>query len=182
MKKLWERKAFRLWLVIIGTATLTLGAAYSMVQQEARLSANDTPVSNAESAKKLLESGGDPSETLTKQKINLKTDDGQFIIVTDSSRHVIASSAELDGTTPLPPQGVFDYTSAHGSDIITWQPDKNVRLAIYTTTYKSNSGSGYIISGQSLRQTENKINRLTVIAFVAWIIIVSWISIILFLP
>jgi hypothetical protein len=181
MKKLWERMEFRLWLAIVGSVTLTLGAAYSMGQQSARLAANDAPASLAESSKKLLESGSDPSEVISKQQANLRTDNWPFTIVTDSSRHVLASSAVLDGKTPLPPAGVFDYTSAHGTDKITWQPDNNVRLAIYSTTYKSGSGSGYIISGQSLKQTEDRISRLTLIAFVAWVIIVSWISVILLL-
>jgi hypothetical protein len=181
MKKLWEQEEFRLWLAIVGSATLLLGASYSMVQQEARLSANDLPVSASESAKHLLESGSEPTEVVANQKNDLRQDYSPFSIVTDSSKHVLASSASLDGKTPLPPAGVFDYTNKHGSDTITWQPAKDVRLAIYATTYKANSGTGYIISGQSLRQTEDHINKITVIAIAAWLLIVAWVSAVLLL-
>jgi hypothetical protein len=182
MKKLWERTEFRLWLAIVGSATLLLGAAYSMVQQEARLSLNDRPVSVTDSAKRLLESGSEPSDVVARQKTNLSQDDWLFTIVTDSSRHVLASSAILNGKTPLPPKGVFDYTQKHGSDTITWQPAKNVRLATYASTYKTDTGSGFVISGQSLKQTEDRLNKITFIAFAAWVIIVAWVSAILLLP
>jgi hypothetical protein len=182
MQELWGREQFRVWLAIVGAATLVLGAAYSMVQQEARLAANDTPISVTESARRLLESGSAPVDVVAKQKTNLRTDNWVFTIVTDSSRHVLASSANLDGKTPLPPQGVFDYTKDHGTDKITWQPDSGVRLAIYVSTYKSDNDSGYIISGQSLKLTEQRINRLSLIAVVSWVITVGWISFALLLP
>jgi hypothetical protein len=46
---------------------------------------------------------------------------------------------------------------------------------------KANSGTGYIISGQSLRQTEDHINKITVIAIAAWLLIVAWVSAVLLL-
>jgi hypothetical protein len=182
MNELWRRQEFRVWLAVVGAATLVLGAAYSMVQQDARLAANDTPVAITESAKHMLEAGSDPTDVVAKQKTDLRRDSWVFTIVTDSSRHVMASSADLDGKTPLPPQGVFDYTAKNGTDKITWQPAGGVRLATYTTTYKSDSGSGYIISGQSLKLTEDRIGKITLIAFTAWVITVGWVSLALLLP
>jgi hypothetical protein len=182
MQDLWRRQGFRLWLAVAGASTLVLGAAYSMVQQEARLSANVGPITTAESAKHLLESGSRPEKVIVGQKANLRSDYHIFSIVTDTNRRILASSAQLDGKTPLPPKGVFDYTAKHGSEQITWEPAKDVRLAIYTTTYKFADGSGYIISGQPLKITEDRIGKITLIAITAWVIIIAWVSLILLLP
>src|SRR5258708_1925502 len=119
MQDLLKNRNFRIWLAITGTATLLIGASYAMVQQSARLSANDLPASTAQIVKKQLEAGANPSDVVSTQMVNLREDNSVFVIVADSSRHVLAGSATLDGQTPLPPKGTFEYTAIHGTDQFT---------------------------------------------------------------
>lgn len=120
----WFNLQIRIWLAIIGVATLVIGSSYAMVQQSTRLSANDLPLTTAQVAKQELQSGSNPKDIVPALKTNLKTDSSVFTIITDNSKHVLASSATLDGQTPLPPNGVFSFTTAHGTDHFTWQPGR----------------------------------------------------------
>ncbi|HLY66810.1 MAG TPA: hypothetical protein VKU60_14850 [Chloroflexota bacterium] len=115
-------------------------------------------------------------------KTDLKTDDSLFMIVTDSTKHVLASSATLDGQTPLPPAGVFSFTDAHGTDHFTWEPEPGVRLATRVTKYSEDSDSGYIVAGQSLKPYEDRISTYTWIALAAWLASLAWSYLMILLP
>jgi hypothetical protein len=182
MRELWGGQKIRLWLAIVGGATIVLGAAYSMVQQEARLSANEAPTAAAESAKSQLQSGKSPAVIVGFDKTDVKHNYQTFIIITDDKHKVLASSAQLNGKTPLPPNGVLENAGKYGSNTLTWQPEDDVRLATYVTTYKSEKGSGFIIAGKSLKLTEDRIGKITLIAVLAWIIMTVWLSLTLLSP
>jgi len=173
---------FRIWLAITGASTLVIGAAYVMVQQSTRLAADDLPLATAQTVKAELESGSAPSDVVPSRTTDLKTNDNVFVIVTDNSRHVLASSASLDGQTPLPPSGVFDYTAASGTDHFTWQPETGVREATRVMTYSKDASSGFIITGQSLRQVENREDIYTEMAVAAWFAVLVWTYLTLLLP
>ena len=175
MKKALSSSNFRIWLVIVGTATLILGAAYTMVQQSTRRAAHDAPIAKAQAAKQLLESGAAPADVVPNQKIDLKENINVFVIVTDKDQHVLASSAQLNGQTPLPPIGVFKYTKTHGADTLTWQPADDVRIASHTLAYKD----GYIVTGQSLDPAEDRIDSYSLITLAAWLAIILWATIVL---
>ena len=129
MRKLWSKPHFRVWLAIVGTATLVLAAAYAMVQQSTRLSANDLPDVTAQQIKQQLVKGTAPEDIIKATKINLRSDVSGFAIITDDEHHVLASNASLDNHTPLPPSGTFAYTRTNGLDGFTWEPETDVRLA-----------------------------------------------------
>ncbi len=152
-----------------------------MAQQSARLGADDLPLTTAQTAQKLLESGEQPSDVVPSLKTDLGSDSSVFTIVTDSSQHVLASSATLNGQTPLPPSGVFDYTKAHSTDRVTWQPQSGVRVATRIVTYGTGDNAGFIITGQSLKQAEKRIETYGALAFTAWVALLTWVSFILFL-
>ena len=105
MRKLLANMQVRLWLAIVGVATLVLGASYAMVQQSTRLSADDLPLTSSQAAKQELLAGSNASDVVPALKTDLSKDTSVFVIITDSSKHVIASSAVLSGHTPLPPNG-----------------------------------------------------------------------------
>jgi len=172
----------RLWIAIVGVATLIIGSSYAMVQQSTRLSADDLPLTTAQVAKQELQSGSNPKDIVPALKTNLRTDSSVFTIITDSSKHVLASSATLDGQTPLPPNGVFSFTNTHGSDHFTWQPQSGVRLATRVIGYGKNPNDGFIITGQSLKQYEDRIATYTYIALAAWLAVLAWSYLLLLLP
>jgi hypothetical protein len=173
---------FRGWLAMAGTATLVLGAAYAMVQQSTRLSADDLPLSTSQIAKQELQGGSNPKDVVPTLKTNLRSDTGTFIIITDNTQHVLASSAVLDGKTPLPPRGVFDYTNATGTDHFTWQPASDVRVATRVTKYGQSPDNGFIITGQSLKPYESRITTYTWISLAAWLAVLAWSYLLLLLP
>ena len=182
MRKLISKPEVRVWLAIVGAATLVLGAAYVMVQQSTRLAADDAPLVAAQNARDELATGSKPDNVVSDKTVNLRTDGDTFVIVTDNSKHVLASSARLDGKTPLPPAGVFDYARINGDDHFTWQPANGVRLATRVMTYSQDINNGYIIAGQSLAQAENRENRYTAMAIAAWLATLAWVSLVLLLP
>ncbi len=182
MNKLLSSARFRHWLALVGVATLVLGASYAMVQQSTRLSADDLPLSAAQVAKQELQSGSSAADVLPSLKTDLKTDSTVFIIVTDDSKHVLASSAVLNGQTPLPPNGVFSFTNSHSSDHFTWQPQSGVRVATRVIKYGKSPDNGFIITGQSLRPYEDRIGTYTALAAAAWLAVLAWSYLFLLLP
>jgi len=182
MDKLLGNIQLRLWLALAGVATLVIGSSYAMVQQSTRLSADDLPLTTAQVAKQELQSGSNAKDIVPALKTNLKTDSSVFTIITDNSKHVLASSATLDGQTPLPPNGVFSFTSTHGTDHFTWQPQTGVRIATRVISYGKSPNDGFIITGQSLKQYEDRISTYTYIALAAWLAVSAWSYLLLLLP
>jgi predicted secreted protein len=182
MNRLLGNPVFRAWLAIVGVATLVLGASYAMVQQSTRLSADDLPLTTSQVAKQELQNGSDAKDVVPTLKTNLRSDTSVFMVITDSSQHVLASSAVVDNKTPLPPQGVFDYTNAHGTDHFTWEPASGVRLATRVIKYGQAPDNGYIITGQSLKPYEDRISTYTLLALAAWLAVIAWSYLLLLLP
>ncbi|HVS78800.1 MAG TPA: hypothetical protein VHD84_00720 [Candidatus Saccharimonadales bacterium] len=182
MNKFWASSSLRVWLAIMGVATLVLGASYAMVQQSTRLSADDLPRTTGQMAKQELESGSQAKDVVPTLKTDLKTDTSVFTIVTDNSEHVLASSAVLDGQTPLPPAGVFSFTNQHASDHFTWQPESGVRMATEVIKYGKSPNDGFIITGQSLKPYEDRIKTYTYLAGAGWLAVLAWSYLVLLLP
>nr|AIA18754.1 Unknown Function [uncultured bacterium] len=182
MRKVLADMQVRLWLAIVGVATLVLGASYAMVQQSTRLSADDLPLTTAQVAKQELLAGSNASDVVPSLKTDLENNSSVFMVITDSSKHVIASSAQLNGRTPLPPNGVFSYTSVNGSDRFTWEPQGGVRLATRVEKYGKSPDDGFIITGQSLQPYEDRISVYTTLAVAAWLAVIAWSYLLLLLP
>jgi len=182
MSKLLGNPLLRAWLAVVGASTLVLGASYAMVQQSTRLSADDLPLTSAQVAKQELQNGSDAKDVVPILKTDLRNDSSVFMIITDNSEHVIASSASLDGLTPLPPRGVFSFSSVHGTDHFTWQPSPGVRLATRVTKYGQSPNDGFVITGQSLKPFEDRIATYGWIALAAWLATIAWTYLLLLLP
>jgi hypothetical protein len=182
MQRLLGSPTFRVWLALVGVATLIIGASYAMAQQSTRLSADDLPLTTLQVAKQELQNGSNAKDVVPTLKTNLRNDNSVFMIITDNSQHVIASSATLGGQTPLPPIGVFSFTDQHGTDRFTWEPESGVRAATRVTKYGKSPDDGYIITGQSLKPYEDKIATYTWIAVAAWVASIAWSYLLILLP
>lgn len=182
MTKLLANMQVRMWLALAGTATLIIGASYAMVQQSTRLSADDLPLTTSQVAKQELQSGSNAADIVPTLKTDLKYDTSVFMIVTDSTKHVLASSAVLNSQTPLPPNGVFSFTAQHGTDHFTWEPQAGVRLAARVVKYGTSPDDGFIITGQSLRPFEDRIQIYTWLALAGWLAVLAWSYLLLLLP
>lgn len=167
---------------MVGMGTILLIAIYTLVQQSTRLAANDLPISTAQAVKHELDSGAQPSDVVPAIKTDLRSDSTVFVIITDNSEHVLASSAILDGQPSLPPAGTFAFTKDHGSDWFTWQPKDDVRMAAYMLRYGTSPSDGFIITGQSLKQAEDRIGKYGWLTLTAWLVMTAWATLIVLLP
>lgn len=150
-----------------------------MVQQSARLSADDEPLAAAKIAKQQIFSGQSIEDIIPQQETDLRDNAGVFLIITDNNQKVLGSSAVLDDEAPLPPRGVFVHTRENGRDSFTWEPKTGVRYATQMLKFDQNGG-GYIIAGKSLKSVEDRVSKYNLIAFLAWLAVILWTTILIF--
>jgi hypothetical protein len=149
---------------------IVFGFAFTLAQQGMRQSANDPQIQIAEDTAAVLSTGDEP-KFLTDNASNIVDMDkslAPFLMTFDNNGKLLVSTAKLNGTTPVPPAGVFTYAKAHGEDRITWQPAKGVRIAAVVAHY-GGQREGYALAGRSLREVENRTAALQNLAFWAWL-------------
>lgn len=148
--------------------TLFCGMMYVVVQQVYRQSANDPQIEMARFYADKLSQGTAPS-SLANQDLDIATTLSPFIIIYDATGKAVTGTAKLNGTLPELPAGVLQYTTTHGEDRITWQPQAGVRAAIDVVSYTDNGTSGFILVGKSLKETEAREQNLMYQVLMGWI-------------
>ncbi|GAC1372047.1 MAG: hypothetical protein NVSMB39_6280 [Candidatus Saccharimonadales bacterium] len=146
--------ALSIWLPLL---------VYASVQQALRMSANDPQVQLAEDTAAALSLGQTPGSLVTGLAVDMRRSLAPFLIITDSSRHILASNVQLDGAVPLPPTGSFDtarsgqrLNAPTGENRITWEPAPGVREAVVIVAYNG----GYVLSARNLREVEFRSERV----------------------
>jgi len=153
---------------------LALGG-YILMQQTIRRAANQPQRQMADDAVRLY-TVADHLAVATPQ-IDLAHSLEPFIIVYDESGKVISSEAALNGIVPAPPPGVFANARKWGANELTWQPRKDVRLAMVLRHFSGVHQSGFVLVGRSLATAEQGelIARWT--ALLGWLGIVCQLTI-----
>jgi hypothetical protein len=142
------------WLPLaVGIAAMSL-LVCAAVQQDLRLSANDPQIQMAEDAAWVLEQG-QTFEVPSGQLVDVARSLAPFVIVFGEDGKPRTSNGVLEGTTPVPPAGVFAFTREHGQDRITWQPLEGVRIAAVIVHF-GGSTPGFVLAGRSLREVESR--------------------------
>jgi len=157
-------KVFALAAVII---TLIMGFAYLIGQQVLRMSANDPQVEISESVVEALSQGQDPQAFSSLNATDMATSLAPFVIVYDAEGKAIAGTSQLDGQTPAPPKGVFDFAKAKGENRLTWKPKEGVRIAAIIKPYGGEK-PGFALAGKSLRETEKRTRNLLNLSLISW--------------
>ena len=170
-------RAFLYWLPVALCVTILSGLVYVAVQQSYRQSATDPQIQMAEDAAALLEQGVRPQDVVGGSKVDIASSLAPFMIIYDASGHVVASSAQLNGSAPDLPPGVFDSVRASGEDRLTWQPQEGVRVAAVIARYRGPSATNaptiaprFVLAGRSLREVEERESQLTQMVGIAWIV------------
>lgn len=158
----------RLFVLVLFLGTVSVVVTYVSVQQTLRLSANEPQIQIAQDLAAAIKDGSNPQDLVSAYSVDVKNSLSLFVIVFDDKGSPVVSSAQLDGNTPTPPQGVFDYTRDKGEDRITWQPQPGVRLAAVVTRYSSDSGSGFVVAARSLKEVERTINLVGELCLAGW--------------
>lgn len=159
------------WLPLAAAVTVACALTYVGMQQSFRMSADDPQVQMAEDTAAALQRGSDPARLVNAPAIDAARSLSPFVIVFDTDGRPVASGAGLDGRTPVPPPGAFERAREHGSDRITWQPRRGVRLATVVVTYAGDR-PGFVVAARSLREVERRIGEITRIAAMAWLVAV----------
>ena len=145
--------------------TVGFGTAYVMCQQILRMNANDPQVQIAHDTAVQLKDGKSVENVVGTDKVNLAQSLASFVIVYNKSGNPIAGSGYLNGAWPKVPLGVLKAAEGQSDNRVTWQPQSDVRLASVTVAAKNY----YVLSGRSLREVENREQKITLLALAGWV-------------
>jgi hypothetical protein len=145
------------------------GLVYVAVQQSYRQGANDPQIQMAEDAAAQLETGQQPATVVGSTTVDMARSLAPFMIVYDEAGNVLAASVQLDGSVPPIPPGVLAAAQQSGENRLTWQPQEGVRMASVVTRF-GGSHPGYVLAGRSLREVEARVDRLTQVTGLAWVV------------
>jgi len=155
------------WPVLAVAITLLCALVHLAVQQDIRLGANDPQIQLAHDAAAALAQGKRPADVVPSGTVDLATSLATHVTVFDAQGRPLASSASLEGATPAPPAGVFDYARTHEEDRFTWQPRPGVRIAA-VLVHHAGASPGFVLAGRSLREVEDRESQLTATVALAW--------------
>lgn len=156
-------------LSAIAIITIITGLIYVSVQQTYRSNANDPQIQIAHDLRDHLQNG---KNLVLDDTIDLEKSLSVFKATYDENGNLIQSTGFLNSKMPQLPKGVFESAKANGEDWITWQPQRNVRLAI-GVVHVNAMPVAYIAVGRSLREVEERVSRLTQMVFIAWLLCIS---------
>lgn len=91
---------------IAAVATLMVVLAFMLTQQYLTVAANDPQGQMAEHAVVRLDSGTDARSIVPAKTVDIVNSLEPYLVVFDRTRHVLASSTTLHGTTPGFPEGL----------------------------------------------------------------------------
>jgi hypothetical protein len=157
------------WIPFVLLTTFLSGLVYITVQQVYRQNADDPQIQMSEDMANQLQNASLPQEKASSSLVDMAQSLAPFYIIFDNSVKVIASSVQLDGQTPIPPAGVFEYTKTHGQNRFTWQPKNDVREAAVITRFDGKN-KGFVLAGRSLREVEKREDNLMKIVEIVWVI------------
>ena len=140
---------------------------YASIQQVYRSNANDPQTQLIYELKNQLEKGR--TILLNSDSIDLEKSLSVFTGTYDINGNPLQSNGYLDGKLPHMPKGVFQNAGYKGENWITWQPKRNVRMAMGIAKVES-SPVAYVAAGRSLREVEQRESRLVTMIFLAWIL------------
>jgi hypothetical protein len=159
-------------VVLAGISTVLGLALYSIPQQVLRQGANDPQIALAGDLAARLEQGVAPAEAVPAGSVDIARSLSPFVIAYDDQGQPLASQARLNGQTPTPPKGVFDYVRQHGEERVSWQPmlgnQHGVRIAAVVQRVNG-AHPGFVLAGRNMREVEAREEQVRHMAGLAWI-------------
>lgn len=165
---LFARPIFFHTITLAAILTICGAGAAVTCQQMLRRGANQPQAQMADQFVSELSSGRTPAEVIPSRKVDIRGSLEPFAIFYNEAGTPTASSGTLDGATPAPPAGVFDYLRRHSSDTITWQPQHGVRIAAVLLPVHG-PNAGYLLTGRSLKLVEEQESMFWRMAFSVWV-------------
>lgn len=153
------------WLVGIVLLFVVFGSIYAVTQQAQRNDADYPQTQIAKDTAAALNNGDTPV-ALVNGNVNLKSSLAPFVIIYDKKGNSVMSSGILNNKVPKAPLGIL--TAAKGNDYhtVTWEPQKDVRIAAVTVAAKDY----YVLSGRSLKEVEKNETKTLQLALIGCIV------------
>ncbi|KAA6457944.1 hypothetical protein DYQ86_21510 [Acidobacteria bacterium AB60] len=172
--------------ILAGIATGIALALYAIPQQILRNGANDPQIQMATDLAARLDGGPGVADGLLQAQlsansgvIDMARSLSPFLIVYDDQGNPLGSNAQLNGATPAPPRGVFDYVRSHGEERVTWEPIRashTLRIAAVVERVKG-PHPGFVLAGRSMREVEARIEQVRQMAGLTWLGMLALIAI-----
>jgi hypothetical protein len=141
---------------------------YASVQQAHRASANDPQLQLARDLSSALSKGRSIASLLPPDTIDLAQSLAVFAETFDHQGKPLQSTGFLNGQLPQPPAGVLDFTETNQEDVVTWQPQSDVRMAMVFEKVNS-PAVGFVAVGRSLKEVEIRESNLIKMVGITWI-------------
>ncbi|HET6168881.1 MAG TPA: hypothetical protein VFE01_01820 [Terracidiphilus sp.] len=165
-------------LVLAGFSTVLALALYAIPQQVLRQGLNDPQIAMATDMAAVLNRDGVTDGlhqgALLKSGsiVDMARSLTPFLIVYNDQGQPLGSNAQLDGQTPTPPAGVFDYVRRHGEERVSWQPilgsTRGVRIAAVVERVNGPQ-PGFVLAGRNMREVEAREAQVGHMAGLAWL-------------
>ncbi|HSX28858.1 MAG TPA: hypothetical protein VLF60_05415 [Candidatus Saccharimonadales bacterium] len=162
---------FKYWLLAVVASAIVVGFGSVAIQQNYRQNANDPQVQYAEDISNALEQGASPDQLGGGSTVDPRKSLGLFLIVTDENKKVQTSTMSLDNNSPVPPDGTFTAAKKGKEQRFTWQPQKDVRVAVVMKHFGGKQ-SGFIMVARSLTEIEKRETQLMGMSFAAFVALV----------
>jgi hypothetical protein len=167
-------------LVLAGISTILALALYAIPQQVLRQGLNDPQIEMATNLTAILDKYGVTNGL--QQKALLASGQGAnvdmarslspFLIVYNDAGQPVGSTAQLDGKTPVPPEGIFNFVRQHGEERVSWQPvlgnAHGVRIAAVIERVNG-AQPGFVLAGRNMREVEAREGQMAQMAGFAWL-------------
>ncbi len=165
-------KLFGIWVVLAAIMTVLVGLVYAGVQQNYRQNANDPQIEITQEISEAITKGAPADQIIPPTAgTDIKDSLAAFAMVFDKDGKVIGSSAKLNDKDPVPPKGVFDDAKKHGRNILTWQPEKGVRIAAVVAPVKNGDNEYFILAGRNIREIEKREHSLALMSGISWVVL-----------
>lgn len=161
-------------LLLAAVCSMFAFAMFATVQHALRSGANDPQLQMAGDAVAQLEQGGDAASIVGPNQVDMARSLSPFLIVFDRNGNPVASAAKLNGRAPKPPYGVFRHASEHQLNILTWQPQRGVRIAAVIQPY-TGPHAGFVLAGRSLRVVEERADTTLQMVALAWLGMIAFV-------
>ncbi len=146
----------RHWLAVqVLVVSVLFTSMYGLVYVLNRSLANDMPELLATQTAKQLDAGLG-LDSVTMAPTDIANHPVPFVIIYDKKEKAVAGSGYLDKKLAQLPRGVVQHATPGKPHAVTWGPRKNIRIASVTVAAKNY----YVVGGQSLQTTQNRLQRL----------------------
>ena len=151
--------------------TILAGMIYLTVQQSYRSGANDPQLQTARDISERLAGNRSVDGVFTADTIDLSRSLAVFTILYNAAGDPVRSNGLLDGKLPRIPGGIFDYARKYKEDVLTWQPQRGIRMALVVEpVHLPGADIAFVAVGRSLKEVERRVDNLTMMSLAGWLV------------